>query len=83
MGIARKLDYIHRGLVPLLEQSKVLQFLASTENAQIIDNLTEDIREALMEYQVHTSNYPFSTMSDAHVRLHCNKAFMTTVISSL
>ena len=33
-------------------------FLANNENAQKIDDLIEDIREAMIEYQVCTPNYP-------------------------
>jgi hypothetical protein len=34
-------------------------FLANTENAQMINGLVEDIREALMDYQVCMSSYSF------------------------
>ena len=54
MWIARKLEHIHRYLTPLSEQERVAGSLANTENWQRIDVMIEDIREAIMEYQVCT-----------------------------
>jgi hypothetical protein len=83
MGVARKLEDIHQSLTLPAEQGKVMGFLTNTENAQRINGLVEDIREALMDYQVCVLNYSFSTMSDICARLHCNKISTTRVVSSL
>ena len=77
------MEDVREGLIPMMEQSKVLRFLTSAENAQRIDVLTEDTREALMEYQVRMSDYPFSlTLPDVRARLHCNKTSTATAIGS-
>lgn len=57
MGITRKLEDIHRHLTPLSEQARVAGSLANTENWQRIDDLIEDIHEAIMEYMVCASSY--------------------------
>jgi hypothetical protein len=36
-----------------------MEFLTKTENSQRINGVVEDIREALMEYQVCTLNHSF------------------------
>jgi hypothetical protein len=79
MGIARELENIRRGLILPEEQGKVMGFLTNTKNVQRINDLVEDIREALMDYQVRTSN-TFSTMADVRVRLRCNKISTTRVV---
>ena len=83
MEIARDLGDICQSLTLLTEQGKVVEFLTNTENAQKINGLVEDIHEALMDYQVCIFNYSFSTMSNLHTRLHCNKISTMRVVSSL
>ena len=56
MGIARKLEDVRRDLTSLAEQGKVAGFLANAENARRINGLVEDIRDAMMDYQVCESN---------------------------
>jgi len=56
MGITRKLENICQDLALPAEQGEVMRFLENTENAQKINNLVEDICEALMEYQVCVPN---------------------------
>ena len=58
-GGASKLEDIRRDLNLLEEQGKVVGFLTKTENVQRVGGLVEDIREALMGYQVCLSNYSF------------------------
>jgi len=83
MGMTRKLDKICQGLALPAEQGDVMRFLANVENAQRINSLVEDTQEALMEYQVCMTNYPFSTSSDLCARLHYNKISTTRVVSLL
>jgi len=37
-------------------QKDIAQFLSNTENAQKLNDLVDDIREAVMDYQVRTSD---------------------------
>ena len=83
MGITRKLENISQGLTLSAEQGEVMELLASTENAQRINSLVEDIHEALIVYQVCITNHSISTTSDLCARPHCNKISTTRVVSSL
>ena len=56
MGISRKLEDIHQSLTIPAEEGQALEFLVNTENVRKINDLVEDIREALLEYQVCMSN---------------------------
>ena len=59
MGIVRKLKEVDQELALLAGQGKVVGFLANTETAQKINDLVEDIREVMMDYQVRASSNPF------------------------
>lgn len=59
MGTARKLGDIHQDLAQLAEQGKTVGFLANTKNAQRINDLTEDICEVMLDYQVCVPSYSF------------------------
>jgi hypothetical protein len=50
--IDRKLDVILKDLAPLAQQGKITQFLTNTENADKLGSMVDDIRDAMMEYQV-------------------------------
>ena len=58
MSIARTLEDVHQELAQLAEQGKVAGFLANTPNAQKINDLMEDIRQVMMDYQVCASGNP-------------------------
>ena len=60
MRIARGLKGVSRELALLARQGNVTGFLANAENAQRINDLVEDIRQVMMDYQVCTSNDSFS-----------------------
>lgn len=49
--LKRKLETILRDLEPLKEQGKVKRFLFNIKDAEVLTDMTEDIREAMMEYQ--------------------------------
>ena len=53
--MARKLEGICLDLTPLAEQGKVEGFLNNVGNADKLGGLLEDLRDAMMEYQVCTS----------------------------
>ena len=50
--MARKLDKVLQVLIPLAEQGKITRFLNSTEDVDRLGGLVEDIRDAMMDYQV-------------------------------
>lgn len=57
MGIARKLEDVRRALDLIATQENIAQSLNNTENAQKLNDLVDDIREAVTDYlyQVCTS----------------------------
>ena len=55
--IARKLEEICQSLTLPEEQREVVEFLINVKNAQKINELVEDISEALMDYRVCKLNY--------------------------
>ena len=56
--IARKLEEVCQDLDLMTTQNDIAQFLSNTENAQRLNGLVDDIREAVMDYQVSTSGRP-------------------------
>ena len=52
MCVSRKLEEVHQELDLLAGQGITAGFLANAESAQRINDLVEDIRQAMMEYQV-------------------------------
>ena len=52
MRIDRKLQDVHRDLVLLEEEGKVEGFFNNVKNADKLSGLVEDIRDAVMDYQV-------------------------------
>ena len=83
MGTARRLGGVSRDLTLLEEQGRIAGSLTNTENAQKINGLVEDIREALVDYQVCTLTCLPSMMPDIHARHHYNKISMIRVVDSL
>lgn len=55
MGTTRKLEGTSRDLRLMAEQGKVKSFLNNTRNADKLRDLLEDIRAAMMEYQVRVN----------------------------
>jgi hypothetical protein len=49
------LEDVRRALDPMTIQKDIAQFLSNTENAQKLNGLVDDIREAVMDYQVRIS----------------------------
>ena len=83
MNIVRKLEDIHQSLILPVEQVEVTEFLTNTENAQRINNLVEDVHEALMDYQVCMLSCSLPTVSDLCTRPHYNKTSTARVFSTL
>ena len=67
------MEDIHQSLTILADEGQALEFLTNAENVRKINDLVEDIREVLMEYQVCISNCLSYAMSDLCVRPHCKK----------
>ena len=64
MGICRKLEDIRQDLALLGEQGKTKGFFNNVENADKLGGLVDDIRDAVMDYQVciafKNSSFPCS-----------------------
>ena len=65
IGIGRKLEDIRQDLVLLGEQGKTKGFFNNVENADKLGGLVEDVRDALIDYQVFipSNNLSFSCSS--------------------
>ena len=63
MRIYRKLEDIHQDLVTLGSQRKTKGFFNNVENADKLGSLVEDIRDAMVDYQVCASNDIFFSCS--------------------
>jgi hypothetical protein len=50
--VVSKLDSILEELIPLAQRGKVTRFLNNTQDADKLSGMVEDIRDAMMEYQV-------------------------------
>ena len=56
--MSRKLETVHQDLTRLAEQGNVEGFLKNVGNANKLGDLLEDVRDAMIEYQVRIpSNY--------------------------
>ena len=53
-SLASKLDDVLRVLIPLEQRGKVTRFLNSAKDVDTLGSLVEDIRDALMDYQVRS-----------------------------
>ena len=51
-SFARKLEDILRELTPLEQRGKVTRFLNGTKDTDKLSGVVEDIRDAMMDYQV-------------------------------
>ena len=59
MEIARKLENVHQDLTLLAKQGRIEGFFNNVQNAEKLSGVVEDIRDAMMEYQVRMQNYSF------------------------
>ena len=67
----------------MVTRENFAQFLSIPENAQRVNHLVEDIRHALMEYQVCAPERLNPITSNICLRLHYNKRSMTRAVSKL
>ena len=56
---ARKLENILRELAPLEQRGKITRFLNGTKDTDKLSGVAEDIREAMMDYQVCPKSLQF------------------------
>ena len=58
--MTRKLESVREDLDLIVEQGKIEGFLKNVGNADKLGGMLDDIRDAMMEYQVRTlSSHPF------------------------
>jgi len=81
--MVRELEKILGELEPLAEQGKVEGFFNNVRNAGKLAGLVEDIRDAVMEYQVCSRDQLISLVSDIYFGLRYNKTSMTRAVNSL
>jgi len=82
MGVCRKLEDVCRDLALLEEQGRVEGFFNNVVNADKLGGVVEDIRDAMMEYQVCIHSLSISATSDFHIRLRYSKISTTKVVGS-
>ena len=62
-------------------RGNIIQFLSNAGNAQKLNDLVDDIREAVMDYQVRTeSRGAASVVSNICFRLRYTRAPITTLV---
>ena len=61
-------------------QKNIVQFLNNPDNAQKLNGLVDDIREAVMDYQVRNSEGPALITSNVRFRLPYNGISMKTPV---
>lgn len=76
------MENICRDLALLEEQGKIEGFFKNVDNADKLGGLVEDIRDAMMEYQVCVHNLPIYNTPDVRVRLLYSKISITRVVGS-
>ena len=80
--ITRKLEDVRRDLSSLEEQGNVEGFFNNVKNADRLGGLVEDVRDAMLEYQVRIRSPSISGASEARIRPRCSKICMTIVVGS-
>jgi len=75
------LEDVDQDLTRLAKQGMVDGFFNNIKNADKLDGLVEDIRDAIVEYQVRSLNHLFLPYLIVHVRLRYNKISTTKVAS--
>ena len=53
------MEDVHQDLIPLAEQGTAQGFFNNVKNADKLGGLVEDIRDAMMDYQVSMAHYSF------------------------
>ena len=64
----------------VMTRNDLADFLNDSENTQRLDGLVEDVRYALIDYQVSTPETIALIMSNIRIRLHCSETSMTKAV---
>ena len=83
MGINRKLEDVRKALGLMTTQGDVVKFLENAGNAQKLNDLVDDIRKAVMDYQVRASEGLAFIASNVCLRLPYNRISTTTPVGYL
>jgi len=76
------LEDVCEALNPMTTQKDIAQFLNNAENAQKLNDLVDDIHEAVIEYQVCTPNFLFIlTAPNIRLRLPYNKISTAVLVN--
>lgn len=77
----RKLTVASEAMDTMVAQEDLTHFLNNPENAQGLNCLVEDVRYALMEYQVCAPERPNSIIANICLRFHYSRRFTTRAVS--
>ena len=80
MGSGSKLEDIRQDLVLLGEQGRTKGFFNNIENADKLGGLVEDVRDAVMDYQVCIPSNNSSSRAHVSCRHRCNRTCTTEVL---
>ena len=83
MEIPRKLEDVHRDLTKLAEQGKVEGFFKNVQHVDKLGGIIEDIRDAMMEYQVCIRELSVLETSDVCDRPRYSQISTTRAVDSL
>ena len=78
--IGRELEVVSQAMESVTTQDDLADFLNNPENAQRVNDLVEDIRDALMDYQVCILEHPAHTMANTGFRLRYDEISTTRVV---
>jgi len=81
MEISRKLEEIGQAVDSVITQKDLARFLKNPENSQKLNGLVEDIRYALMDYQVRTPKTLARIVSNIRYRLYYNEISTKRAVS--
>lgn len=76
----RKLEDVRQALDPITTQKNIAQFLNNVENAQKLNGLVDDIREAVLDYQVCAPKGLVLVVPNVRHRLPYSRIPTTTLI---
>ena len=72
---------ILREVEPLAERGKITGFLNNVKDGETLTGLADDIRDAMMDYQVRTHTHPAQSVSEIVQRLCYSETSITRVTS--
>ena len=77
----RKLEEVGQTMRSIATRKDLVDFLSNPENARNLNGLVEDIRHALIDYQVCIPKRPALLAPDVRLRLHYRGTSATRVAS--